>query len=232
MWEILRADERGRGEHGWLSTRHTFSFANWFNPQRMGFGPLRVINEDRVAAGAGFGAHPHRDMEIISYVLDGALQHRDSMGTGSVVRPGEIQYMSAGSGVMHSEFNASGEHPLHFLQIWIQPRRSGGEPRYGQLTWDDERARNRLRVVASDDGAGDSMMIRQDARIMVSRLDERASVVCAGAANRSTFVHVAKGAVSVDGFLLQAGDSAAATGVEATAIVAAQASEVLVFDLA
>ena len=230
-WDVLHRETRGGGEHGWLSTRHTFSFAHWFNPERMGFGPLRVINEDKVSGGAGFGAHPHQDMEIISFPLAGELRHRDSMGHGSSVFPGEIQYMSAGTGVYHSEMNGSETDELHFLQIWIQPNAKRQKPRYGQLRWDDERAHNALRVVASADGEDDSIAIRQDARLLVGKFDKGKGASIELDSNRSVFVHVATGAVSVDGQLLRGGDSASVTGLDKLKIAARDHSQVLVFDL-
>ncbi|MCO4763971.1 MAG: pirin family protein [Myxococcales bacterium] len=231
MWNILRADTRGRGDYGWLKTRYTFSFADWYSPSRLGFGPLRVINDDVVAPNMGFGQHPHQDMEIISYVISGALEHRDSMGYGSVIRHGEVQYMSAGTGVLHSEYNASDSEPVHLLQIWIQPAVRGQKPRYGQLKWDDGSADNRFRLVASGQPEGDAMVIRQDARLYIGRIRGGAEVVYPGPVGRSTFVHVATGAVTLDGFALTAGDSASSTGLGHVTVAAKTDAQVLVFDL-
>ncbi|HLT92764.1 MAG TPA: pirin family protein, partial [Woeseiaceae bacterium] len=172
MIEVRKAEARGHADHGWLDTRHTFSFADYYDPNFMGFGPLRVINEDRVAPGQGFGAHGHRDMEIISYVLEGALEHRDSLGNGSVIRPGDVQRMSAGTGVRHSEFNASETELVHFLQIWILPERPGGEPGYEQKSFPEDERRGRLRLIGSRDGREGSVTIQQDVDLYSSLLWE------------------------------------------------------------
>src|SRR5215831_20799928 len=176
MSEIRRSAERGLAEHGWLKSFHTFSFADYYDPKHMGFGPLRVINEDRVRPGAGFDTHGHRDMEIISYVLEGALAHKDSIGTGSVIRPGDVQRMSAGSGIRHSEYNPSTDDPVHFLQIWLLPDEEGLTPSYEQKTFTDSEKRNRLRLVASRDGRAGSVRIHQDADLYASLLDKDAAV--------------------------------------------------------
>ncbi len=207
MLQIRRSHDRGQAEHGWLSSRHTFSFAHYHDPEQMGFGPLRVINEDRVRAGAGFETHPHQDMEIITYVLDGALEHRDSMGNGSVIRPGDVQHMSAGTGVRHSEFNASKSEPVHFLQIWLQPNVRGGEPRYGQQHFPLADRRNRLRVVASSDGRDGSIAIEQDATIYASVLGPARAVEHSLAPGRRAWIHVARGSVTVGDTRLGAGDA-------------------------
>jgi redox-sensitive bicupin YhaK (pirin superfamily) len=233
MMTIRRSAERGHGDHGWLDTRHTFSFADYHDEAHMGFGPLRVINEDRVAPGQGFGTHGHRDMEIVSYVLEGELAHRDSMGTGSVIRPGEVQRMSAGTGVRHSEENPSRERPVHFLQIWIVPDRAGHAPSYEQRAFPEAERRGRLRLVASPDGAEGSVRLHQDARLFAGLLGagERAALPLAG--GRSAWVQVARGAVSVNGQALAAGDGAALTGEAAVEVAGAGEgiAELLVFDL-
>ncbi len=231
MLQIRRSEDRGHAEHGWLDSRHTFSFAGYHDPQHMGFGPLRVINEDRVVAGAGFGTHPHRDMEIITYVLDGALEHRDSMGTGSTIRPGDVQHMSAGSGVTHSEFNASKQDPVHFLQLWIMPNEAGGDPRYGQRHIPRAERLDTLRVVASPDGRDDSLQIKQDACIHVATLTADASVEHVLSEGRRVWLHVAKGAVVAAQTALGAGDALATDEAGTLRITATQDAEVLVFDL-
>ncbi|HEY7369407.1 MAG TPA: pirin family protein, partial [Thermoanaerobaculia bacterium] len=210
MISIRRAGERGHFDHGWLDTYHTFSFGEYFDPNFEGFRSLRVINEDRVRPGQGFGTHGHRDMEIVSYVLEGALAHKDSMGTGSVIVPGDVQYMSAGTGVRHSEFNASEGEPVHFLQIWVVPDKSGYAPRYGQKRFEDSEKRGRLRLVASPDGAEGSLAIRQDVKLYASVLDPGASVSLPLAEGRHGWVQVARGAVEVNGKRLEAGDGLAA----------------------
>lgn len=229
MTTIRRASERGYADHGWLKSFHTFSFADYVDPRFMGFRNLRVINEDRVTPGMGFGTHGHRDMEILSYVLEGALQHRDSMGNGSVIRPGDVQFMSAGTGVQHSEFNASRADDVHFLQIWIVPDRRGHVPRYEQKHFSYEEKRGRLRIVASPDGRDESVRIRQDAVVYAGVFDgaERAEHVVAP--GRAAWVHVATGAITLNGERLEAGD-AAAVG-DKVVLEAGDAAEVLLFDL-
>jgi redox-sensitive bicupin YhaK (pirin superfamily) len=232
--EIRRARERGHADHGWLDSWHTFSFADYHDPRHMGFRALRVINEDRVAPGGGFPRHPHRDMEIVSYVLEGALEHKDSLGTGSVIRPGDVQRMSAGTGVLHSEYNASKTEPVHFLQIWILPDRAGHAPGYEQKTFSDADKRGRLRLVASPDGADGSVTIHQDARIHATVLARGAGVEHALAPGRHAWVHVARGAAEVNGTPLAAGDAAALTNESALRLRGAGDgdAELLVFDLA
>lgn len=227
---LRRSADRGYADHGWLKSFHTFSFAGYSDPRHMGFSDLRVINEDRVAPGRGFGRHGHRDMEIISYVLGGALQHSDSMGTGSVIRPGEVQRMSAGTGVQHAEHNASATDPVHFLQIWILPDRSGHAPGYEQKAFGDAEKRGRLRLVASADGREGSVTIHQDASIYAALLDGSERATHALAAGRSAWVHVARGSLTVNGERLSAGDAAALKGGEVTLEQGAGA-EVLLFDL-
>jgi quercetin 2,3-dioxygenase len=234
MITIRRAGERGHADHGWLDTRHTFSFADYYDAQHMGFRALRVINEDRVQPGQGFGAHGHRDMEIISYVLEGELGHKDSMGTGSTIRPGEVQRMSAGTGVRHSEMNASRDRPVHFLQIWIVPDREGHAPGYEQKAFPEAERRGKLRLAASPDGADGSVTIHQDARLFLGLLAAGERARHAVAPGRHAYVHVARGEVSVNGEPLAAGDGAALSGEAAVELAGRgeQPADVLVFDLA
>jgi quercetin 2,3-dioxygenase len=234
MLAVRRADERGRSEMDWLDSRHTFSFADYDDPKYRGFRALRVINEDRVRGGSGFGAHPHRDMEIISYVLEGALEHKDSMGTGSVIGPGDVQRMSAGTGVVHSEWNHSKSDPVHFLQIWIIPERGGLPPSYEQKRVSDAEKHGRLRLVgARDGGDGDgAITIHQDVRLYAALLDEGDSVTHAIPPGRRTWVQIVRGAVALDGDQLKAGDGAAITEADAVALKAESAAELLLFDLA
>ena len=234
MITIRKAGERGHFDHGWLDTSHTFSFASYHDPAHMGFRSLRVINEDRVTPGEGFGTHGHRDMEIISYVLSGALAHKDSTGGGGVLRPGEVQRMSAGTGVTHSEFNGSREEPVHFLQIWILPDRAGHAPSYEQRAYPEAERRGRLRLVASPDGADGSTTIHQDARVYATLLGAGEKVEHALAPGRYGWVQVARGEVEVNGKALSAGDGAALSGEERVALEArgSGVAEVLVFDLA
>jgi redox-sensitive bicupin YhaK (pirin superfamily) len=228
---IRRAGERGRADHGWLDSRHTFSFGNYFDPEHMGFGPLRVINEDRVAPGGGFPTHPHRDMEIVSYVVDGALAHRDSLGTGSVIRPGDLQRMSAGTGIRHSEFNASNKDPVHFLQIWIIPERDGLTPSYEQRTFALEEKRGRLRLIGSRDGRSDSVTIHQDVDLFVSSLAPGEGVAHDLETGRIAWLQVVRGAVGVHGVELAAGDGAAISTAGPLRIAAHEDSDVLLFDM-
>ncbi|MBP0591616.1 pirin family protein [Paraburkholderia sp. LEh10] len=231
MMTIRRSDERGHADHGWLKAKHSFSFADYHDPEHMHFGPLRVINEDRIAAGQGFGTHGHRDMEIVTYVLDGSLSHRDSMGNGSTIRPGDVQRMSAGTGVMHSEFNGSREEPLHLLQIWIIPKRSGDQPGYEEKRFNDADKRGRLRVVVSPDGRDGSVTIHADASIHAGLLDgaERAEYVLE--AGRQAYVHVARGGLTVNGEALKAGDAAMITDASTVTLEKGEGAEVLLFDL-
>jgi redox-sensitive bicupin YhaK (pirin superfamily) len=231
MIEIRRSAERGYADHGWLKSFHTFSFADYYDPRHVQFGPLRVINEDRVAPGMGFGTHGHRDMEIISYVLEGELAHEDSMGNGSVIRPGDVQRMSAGTGVRHSEYNHAKQDTTHFLQIWILPDRTGIEPGYEERRFSPEDKRGRLRLVASPDRAEGSVLIHQDARIYAGLFDGDESATLAIAPGRRAYVHVARGRVSVNGTALEAGDAASLTDAEALQLAAGEGAEVLVFDL-
>ena len=224
MIRIRKAGERGHFDHGWLDTYHTFSFADYYDPEFMGFRALRVINEDRVEPGRGFGTHSHRDMEIVTYVLDGELEHRDNMGTGSVIRPGEVQRMSAGTGVLHSEVNPSRSNPVHLLQIWILPDRRGIKPEYEQKTFPDT---GKLRLVASGDGAEGSLKIHQDAKLFAGKLG---SVQYEIAAGRYAWLQVARGTVDINGQKLNAGDGAAIED-EHTLTLRGDNAEILLFDL-
>ena len=231
MIEIRRSSDRGYADHGWLRSFHSFSFADYWDPQHVQFGALRVINEDRVVPGAGFGTHGHRDMEIVSYVLDGELAHKDSTGTSSVIRPGDVQRMSAGRGVQHSEFNGSQQEPVHFLQIWIQPNVLGIDPGYEQKNFANEEKRGRLRLVASPDGANGSVVIRQDARMYAGFFDgaERGSLEVAS--GRRVYVHLAGGKLTVNGEALTAGDALKMTDTTVLELSDGADAEVLVFDL-
>lgn len=235
MMAIRRSEERGPTRIGWLDSRHSFSFGQYHDPRFMGFRALRVINEDRVTGGAGFGEHPHRDMEIISYVLSGALEHRDSMGNGAVIRPGDVQIMSAGTGVRHSEFNHAAADPVHFLQIWILPDRAGHTPSYQQQAFTEDDKRGRLRLVGSPDGRGRSVLIHQDVDLYAAILPEGVTVTHSPAQGRHVWVQVARGTVEVNGQLLNAGDGAALSDEDTVALTGksnATDTEVLVFDLA
>jgi redox-sensitive bicupin YhaK (pirin superfamily) len=229
---VRPAEERGIANFGWLDSRHTFSFGHYYDPAHMGFGPLRVINEDRVQPSAGFDTHGHRDMEIISYVLEGALEHKDSIGTGSVIRPGDVQRMSAGTGVLHSEFNHSKSEPVHFLQIWLLPEEQGLAPSYEQKTFADSEKRGRLRLVASHDGRDGSVLIHQTADIYASILNKGEQVEHALPAGRNGWLQVLRGAVEVNGQGLHAGDGAALNDEPALIVTArSDGAEILLFDL-
>jgi redox-sensitive bicupin YhaK (pirin superfamily) len=232
MLLIRRSDDRGRANHGWLDSRHTFSFADYHDPRFMGYGPLRVINEDRVQAGQGFGRHSHRDMEIISYVLEGELAHEDSMGNGSVIRRGDVQRMSAGTGVEHSEFNHSKTNPVHFFQIWVIPARRGMPPSYEEKHFDDDAKRGRLRLVASQDGREGSVVVHQDANLYAALLGAGDEVTLTTERTRKGWVQLASGAVTVNGEQLAAGDGAAVAYEDAIAIRASADTELLLFDMA
>jgi quercetin 2,3-dioxygenase len=229
---MRRSDDRGRAHLGWLDSLHTFSFADYNDPRYMGYGPLRVINEDRVQAGKGFGTHGHRDMEIISYVLEGELAHRDSMGNGSVIRRGDLQRMSAGTGVEHSEFNHSQAEPVHFFQIWLLPDRRGLEPGYEEKHFDDGEKRGRLKLVASRDGRDGSVVVHQDADLYAALLGDGDVVTHATERTRKGWVQVASGAVTVNGEQLAAGDGAAIAYEDHVEIRASTDSELLLFDMA
>jgi len=232
MLTIRRARDRGHANHGWLDSHHTFSFADYYDRRHMGHGNLRVINDDTVAPGKGFGTHPHRDMEIISYVLDGALEHKDSMGNGSVIRPGDVQRMSAGTGVTHSEFNHSATEPVHFLQIWILPDAQGHAPGYEQKFFGRADKRGRLRLVASASGRDGSVSLNQDADILAGLFDGDERAAYTTRPQRDLWLHVARGSLSVNGQPLEAGDGAAANGEAALRFADGREAEVLLFDMA
>jgi len=232
MIKIRKAEERGHFNFGWLDTNHTFSFGEYYDPRFMGFRDLRVINEDRVAPGRGFPTHPHRNMEIISYVLEGGLEHRDSMGTGSVIRPGEVQRMSAGTGVTHSEYNHSRSEPVHFLQIWITPNQMGIRPGYEQKMFGDEEKRGKLRLIASPDGDQGSVTIHQDVKVYATRLEAGEEVVHEIRPGRHAWVQIARGAAEVNGQLLGQSDGAAVSEEQRLTVAGREQAEVLVFDLA
>lgn len=229
---IRRAHERGYADHGWLRSFHTFSFADYYAPAHMGFRSLRVINEDRVEGGKGFGTHPHRDMEIVSYVLSGALQHKDSIGTGSVIRPGDVQRMSAGTGVTHSEFNASQSEPVHFLQIWLLPDTRGQAPSYEQKHFTEAERQGTLRLVASKGGQDGSLHLQQDARLYAGLFAGGERVSHELSQGRYAWLHVARGKVELNGETLGAGDAAAFEQAGNIAVSPLEASEILLFDLA
>jgi redox-sensitive bicupin YhaK (pirin superfamily) len=226
-----KASERGHADFGWLDSHHSFSFGQYYDPSHMGFGALRVINDDRVAGGGGFDTHGHKDMEILSYVLEGGLAHRDSLGSGSVIRPGDVQLMSAGTGVRHSEFNASEHDPVHFLQIWIIPDKQGLQPSYAEQHFPEAERRNRLRLIASSDGRDGSLKIRQDAAVHASVLEAGASLSHVLKPGRRYWLQVAAGALAVNGHALVEGDGLALVKEETLAITARTQSEFLLFDL-
>jgi len=232
MLDIRRSSERGTADLGWLLSRHTFSFGDYYDRQHLGFGVLRVINEDRVRPGQGFGTHGHRDMEIISYVLEGALEHKDSLGTGSVIQPGDVQIMSAGTGIRHSEFNPSPTEPVHFLQIWIVPERGGIAPRYAQKRFADDDKRGTLLLVGSHDGRDGSIVIHQDVELRAALLADGERVTHALAPHRSAWLQVVRGAVDIDGERLETGDGAGIRDDGTLAMDAvADRTELLLFDL-
>src|SRR5258705_1547985 len=233
MIQVRRANERGRAALGWLDSRHTFSFGDYYDPKHMGFGPLRVINDDRVQPGAGFGTHGHRDMEILTYVLDGSLEHKDSLGTGSVLRPGDVQRMSAGTGIQHSEFNPDRAQPGHFLQIWIEPERVGLAPSYEEKHFADGERRNQLRLIASHDARDGSLRIHQNADVYAALLDEGVAVDHKLRAGRQAWLQVARGEVELNGQVLAEGDGVAIRGEPELAIRGRGSNaEILLFDLA
>ena len=232
MITVRQAKDRGHFNFGWLDTNHTFSFGEYYDPHLMGFRDLRVINEDRVQPGRGFPTHGHRDMEIISYVLEGGLEHKDSLGTGSVIRPGDVQRMSAGHGVRHSEYNHSQSEPVHFLQIWIMPGQQDIEPSYEQKTYADEEKRGRLRLIASTDGRDDSVTIHQDAQVYAALLEPGQEVIHQLDSDRHAWVQVARGAVTINDQPLNTSDGAAVSDEPSLKIVGREAAEILLFDLA
>ena len=231
MITIIKASERGHADHGWLNSYHTFSFAGYRDPQHMGFRSLRVMNEDRVAAGQGFGTHEHRDMEIVSYVLGGALEHKDSMGNGEILKPGEFQRITAGTGITHSEFNPSTDEPTHFYQIWLLPDRKGIKPSYEQKSFDPAGRRNHLLLVASRDAADGSLLIHQDAQVYLACLDGGHTVSHTLAPGRHAWLQVLRGSVTLNGHTLETSDGAAVSDERPLEIVANQPAEVMLFDL-
>jgi redox-sensitive bicupin YhaK (pirin superfamily) len=231
MIDVIRSDSRGTADHGWLKSKHTFSFADYHNPSMMGFGKLRVINEDWIEPGKGFGTHPHRDMEIVTYMVDGALEHKDSMGNGSVIRPGELQRMTAGTGVLHSEFNASETDRAHLLQIWILPEQNGLEPGYEQKLFPAEEKRNRWRLVGSRDGREGSLTIHQDLSLSSTVLDAGESIDYGFDGRRRGFLQVVRGTVEIDGEALETGDAVAIVDQQALDIKAKSDAELLLFDM-
>ncbi|WP_260961443.1 pirin family protein [Pseudomonas citri] len=231
MLTLRKASDRGIARHGWLTSFHTFSFANYRDLNQQGFSDLLVINDDRVAPAKGFGQHPHRDMEIFSYVLEGALEHKDTLGTGSVIRPGDVQLMSAGSGVAHSEFNHSADEGVHFLQIWIVPNVSGATPRYQQQHFSAEHKRGRLQLIISPDGADGSLQVRQDARVYAGLFDGQQNATLTLAPDRYAYVHVARGNVELNGLSLQQGDGVRVREEQTLTLSNGVDAEVLVFDL-
>lgn len=232
MLTIRRSEERGHANHGWLDSYHTFSFASYYDPDNMGFRHLRVINQDRVAAGMGFPTHPHRDMEIISYVLDGALEHKDTLGTSAVIRPGEVQRMTAGTGIAHSEYNHSKSDPVHFMQIWILPEKRGLQPGYEQKMYTEEEKRSNLRLVASRDGRNGSVTIHQDVDLYATLLEPGEKVVHPIKNGRNVWVQVARGQIKLNDLPLKAGDGAAISDENSVTLEGTKAAEVLLFDLA
>jgi redox-sensitive bicupin YhaK (pirin superfamily) len=232
MISIRKSNDRGRANHGWLDTHFTFSFADYFDPEHVQFRTLRVMNDDRVAGGGGFPMHPHRDMEIVTYVLEGALEHRDSMGNGSVIKPGDVQYMSAGSGVTHSEFNPSKTAPVHLYQIWMLPEKKGLKPAYDQKNFSETEKRGKLRLVASPDGRDGSLKIRQDNELYATVLGAGDSVKHALQPERHAYVQVARGSVKLNGQQLAEGDGAAISAEKAVELTGVKDAEVLLFDLA
>jgi quercetin 2,3-dioxygenase len=232
MLSVRPAEARGTTDIGWLDSKHSFSFGDYYDPAHMGFRQLRVINEDKVAAGQGFGRHPHRDMEIISYVISGALGHKDSMGNGSVIRPGEVQRMSAGTGVTHSEMNPDPQNPVHFLQIWLLPERRGIAPGYEQKAFTDEDKRGKLRLVASRDGRAGSVTVHTDASLYISLLESGQRVTHSLAEGCHAWLQVVRGAIELNGTKLRAGDGASVSDERALEVSARELSEILLFDLA
>ena len=232
MIQIRKSAERGHANHGWLDTYFTFSFADYFDPTYVQFRTLRVMNDDRVAAGGGFPMHPHRDMEIVTYVLEGALEHRDSLGNGSLIKPGDVQYMSAGTGVTHSEFNASQTEPVHLYQIWVFPQKQGLKPAYGQKNFSETEKRGKLRLLVSPDGRDGSLKIRQDNALYASLLGKHETVKHDLKPDRHAYVQVARGSVTLNGNRLDEGDGAAISEENAVELTGVKDAEVLLFDLA
>jgi redox-sensitive bicupin YhaK (pirin superfamily) len=231
MLQLRKSEERGHANHGWLDSYHSFSFAGYYDPQHMGFGPLRVINEDRIDGGTGFGTHGHQDMEIITVVLDGELAHKDSMGNGSVIRPGDVQRMSAGRGVKHSEFNHSQDSTTHLLQIWIEPNVKGIDPGYEEKNFPESERRGRLRLIASPDGSDGSVRMHQDAKLFVGLFDGDEKATVELGQQRLAYIHVATGALSVNGIALKAGDALKVSAESTLTLADGDNAQVLVFDL-
>ena len=231
MIDVIRSNSRGGADHGWLKSKHTFSFADYHNPSMMGFSKLRVINEDWIEPGKGFGTHPHRDMEIVTYMIDGALEHKDNMGNGSVIGPGELQRMTAGTGVFHSEFNHSNEDQAHLLQIWILPEKTGLQPGYEQKLFPREEKYNQWRIVGSRDGRDGSLTIHQDVNLLSAVLDEGKEIEYSFDGQRSGFLQVVRGDVEIEGQRLSAGDAVAAQDQLAISVRATEESELLLFDM-
>jgi len=232
MINILKSDQRGHADHGWLNTRFTFSFADYFDPNHVQFRTLRVMNDDRVAGGGGFPTHPHKDMEIVTYVLEGALEHRDSMGNGSVIKPGDVQYMSAGTGVAHSQFNASEKEPVHLYQIWMFPDKKGYKPTYDQKHFSEDEKRGKLRLLVSPDGRDGSVKIRQDNELYATVLGANDAVQHPLKPERHAYVQVMRGSVTLNGTQLEAGDGAAISAEKKVELSGVKDAEVLLFDLA
>jgi redox-sensitive bicupin YhaK (pirin superfamily) len=234
MISIRKSEERGHADHGWLDSYHTFSFANYYDPKHMGFRSLRVINEDRVAPGRGFGSHGHKDMEILSYVLEGSLAHKDNLGHEEVLGPNEIQRMSAGTGVMHSEFNPSGTRPVHFFQIWLEPATTGTPSSYEQIRFDPQEKKGKLKLLAAPNGGAGAATINQDAKVFVAELAKAEEIAYPLGSKRHAWLHVVRGTVTVNGAMLQAGDAAGVDREEKLRVTGAsdEPSEVLLFDLA
>ncbi len=232
MIQVRPSNERGHANHGWLDSQFSFSFADYYDPEHMGFRDLRVINEDHIAPGQGFGTHPHRDMEILTWILDGELEHRDSMGSGAVIRPGELQHMTAGTGITHSEFNPSKAKPVHLLQIWILPEKRGLKPGYEQKEFPPAELDGKFRLLAAHDGRDGALRIHQDSELYVARLERGEKASHELKSGRHAWVQVARGSISVNGKTLEAGDGAAITGEERLDFIANADSEVLLFDLA
>lgn len=232
MLNILKSHDRGLGDHGWLKSRHTFSFANYYDPERMGFRTLRVINEDHIKGGTGFGSHSHRDMEIISYVISGALEHKDSMGNSAMIKPGEVQRMTAGTGVVHSEYNKLRDQDAHFFQIWILPRKTGDEPGYGQKSFEAEIASGALTLVISQSGRDGSISINQDVDLYVARPKAGASLAFGPKPGRGVWIQIVRGRLSVNGQSVETGDAVYTEDAAPLAIESLGDSEFLLFDLA
>lgn len=231
MQEVIRSESRGQANHGWLQAKHTFSFAEYYDPERVQFGPLRVINEDRIAGGKGFGTHPHRDMEIITYPISGAIEHKDSMGNGTVIRAGDVQRMTAGTGILHSEFNHHADEELHLLQIWLLPLQTGLEPGYEQTTISRDDKLNQLRLIASGDGRNDSITVHQEVDIYASVLNAQKSVTHATSMERKLYIQLIQGELQVAGDTLLAGDGLKLLGTQSLTIKSLDEAEFLLFDM-